>query len=233
MSDPIGQAIHDYYVNGFAGDVMIETNYTEDEIISPSYFFRTPEEMPGIEQTALSLCKGKILDIGAAAGCHALPLQQQGFEVIALEKSLLSAEVMRKRGIVSVVCDDVYNYHTKGFDTVLVLMNGTGIGESLKGLKKLLQHLKKLLSKEGSILIDSSDISYLFMEPDGSMWVDLASDRYYGEMEYTVSYKNQQSVFNWLFVDFMTLKKTARSAGLKCDLIQKGIHFDYIARLFL
>lgn len=82
MCDPIGQAIHDYFEYGEAENLVIETNYTEDELLSPSYFFRTIDEMPSIERTALKLCSGKILDVGAAAGCHALPLQEQGLKLL-------------------------------------------------------------------------------------------------------------------------------------------------------
>lgn len=231
MSDPIGQAIYDYYFKGEAEDIVIETNYTEDEHLSPAYFFRTLKEMPPIEQSAMKLCNGRILDVGAAAGCHALPLQVQGHNVTALEKSPHATAVMKDRGVSNVVCKDIFQYHEKEFDTILVLMNGTGIGGTLDGLQELLQHLKSLLSKNGSILIDSSDISYLFQEDDGSMWIDLANDSYYGEMKYTVSYKNLQSVFKWLFVDYANLKKTAGAAGLKCELIEEGSHYDYLAQL--
>lgn len=231
MSDPIGQAINDYYINGEADKIVIETNYTENEHLSPAYFFRTLEEMPSIEKTALKLSSGTILDVGAGAGCHALLLQEQGKNVIALEKSMVAAEVMRRRGIKNVICADLFQVKDKEFDTIMVLMNGTGIGGTLNGLKVMLRHLKSLLANDGRILIDSSDISYLFQEADGSMWIDLANDDYPGEMEYRVSYKNRESVFKWLFVDFDTLKKIALEAGLKCRLIEEGAHFDYLAQL--
>jgi hypothetical protein len=231
MCDPIGQAIHDYFEYGEAENLVIETNYTEDELLSSSYFFRTIDEMPSIERTALKLCSGKILDIGAAAGCHALPLQKQGFEVTALEKSMPAVEVMKKRGVENVICTNVYQFHKKRFDTILVLMNGTGIGGTLAGLKDLLIHLKSLMTIDGKILIDSSDISYLFQETDGSVWIDLANDNYHGEMDYTVIYKDLKSSFKWLFTDFDTLESVAGTAGLKCRLIEEGPHFEYLAQL--
>lgn len=231
MYDPIGQAIHDYFENGEAENIVIETNYTENELLSPSYFFRTTDEMPSIERTALKLSCGKVLDVGAAAGCHALPLQAEGLKVTALEKSMQAADVMRKRGIGNVICTDLYQFYEKEFDTILVLMNGTGIGGTLEGLKNMLIHLKSLLAKDGKILIDSSDISYLFQEADGSVWIDLANDNYHGEMVYTLIYKNLKSSFKWLFTDFGTLKRVAKSAGLKCKLIEEGPHYDYLAQL--
>ena len=147
MNDPFGQAIKDFFEYGEASDLIINSNYTEDEIIPVAYLFRKEKEMPAIEQTALKLCKGKVLDIGAVAGCHSIVLQEKGFEVTALEQSELAAEVIKKRGIRDVVCDDIFNFSNNKYDTILLLMNGAGIGETIEGLKKLLVHLKTLLNE--------------------------------------------------------------------------------------
>ncbi len=231
MDDPIGQAIKDFFENGEAPDVSVNTNYTEDETIPPSWFFRTEKELPEIESSALENCRGKILDVGAGAGSHALILQEKGFDVTALEISEMACQVMQKRGVENIVCTNLFNLKNKHFDTILVLMNGTGIGGTLKGLKKMLLHMKSLLNENGQILIDSSDILYLFEEEDGSVWTDLASENYYGEMEYQVKYKNLETMFNWLFTDFETLKNVAQKAGLQCSLIKSGEHYDFLARL--
>lgn len=231
MSDPIGRAIADYFEQGVAADIQIVTNYTEGELLSPAYFFRHENEMPEIEQTALQLCRGKVLDVGAAAGCHALVLQKNGVDVTALERSKLAASIMEKRGVKNVICSDIFKFNETGFDTILLLMNGTGIGGTLNGLKKLLLHLKNKLNANGRILIDSSDISYLFEEEDGSVWIDLTNENYFGEMEYELVYKNEKSIFKWLFVDFETLTQLCSELGLACEKISEGEHFEYLAQL--
>ncbi len=187
--------------------------------------------MPELERKALKLCRGKVLDVGAAAGCHSIFLQKKGFNITALEKSELAVEVLQKRGIQKVNCADIYSFLDKKYDTILLLMNGTGIGETIEGLKRLLLHLISLLTENGQILIDSSDIKYLFEEEDGSMWIDLTNEKYYGEMEYKVSYKKSTAKFNWLFIDFDSLKKLANEVGLNCLLIEEGEHFEYLAQL--
>jgi len=231
MNDPIGQAIADYHKNEKAPDILVNTNYTEGENLSPAYFFRTFEEMPKIEQTAIKNCREKILDVGAAAGRHALELQKREFDVTAVEKSELACEVMKKRGVKKVVCTDLFQFEATGFDTILLLMNGTGIGQTLAGLEKMLLHLKSLLNTEGQILIDSSDIHYLFQEEDGSFWVDLTSNKYYGEMEYELVYKNHSTRFKWLFTDFETLSEIAEEAGLNCQMLEEGNQNDFLAQL--
>lgn len=231
MNDPFGEAIKDYFEKGKAPVIKVNSNYTEDEEIEPSYFFRTEKEMPIIEQKALKRCKGKVLDVGAAAGCHSIILQRKGFNVTAIERSVLAAEILQKRGIQRVVNIDILDYSENQFDTILLLMNGAGIGETLTGLNKLLNHLKTLLSLNGQILIDSSDISYLFKEDDGSVWMDLANPDYYGEMTYKVEYKKSTAEFKWLFIDQIRMKETAEKAGLKFAVIETGKHFDYLAQL--
>ncbi len=233
MQDPFGKAIFDYYRNGADTDIVVNSNYTESEHIPVSYFFRNKDEMPEIEKTALKYAKGKILDIGAAAGCHSLILQKNGCDITALEKSELAARVMQERGIQHVISKDILEYTGPVYDTLLLLMNGTGIGGTIAGFKKLLQHLRGLLAPNGQILIDSSDIKYLFEEEDGSVWMDLASTKYYGEMEYEVTYGDSSTSFNWLFADFDTLNAMAREIGFSCELIHKGKHFDYLARLVI
>jgi len=233
MNDPIGAAIFDYLKNGKAPDIRIDTNYTEDENIPTAWFFRTYSEMPEIEKKALQLCHGAILDVGAAAGCHTLYLQDKGMNVTALEKSELAVKTLKTQNVQQVIQADIYEYQDARFDTILMLMNGTGLGGTLKGLKRLFLHLKKLLNDGGQILIDSSDIKYLFEEEDGSYWVDMNSLSYYGEMEYEVSYKHHSDSFDWLFTDFKTLQKVAREAGLSCQLILEGEHFDFLAKLYV
>lgn len=231
MNDPFGEAISDYFEKGKAPLIKVNSNYTEDEEIAASWFFRTEKEMPLVERMALNRCSGKILDIGAAAGCHSIVLQKKGFNVTALEKSVLSVEVMKKRGIQKVVCNDIYHFSENQFDTILLLMNGAGIGETLAGLENLLNHLKLLLTEKGQILIDSTDIKYLFIEDDGSLWIDLAKKDYYGEMEYEVRYKKSVAKFNWLFVDFETLKSVCQKTGLSCKKVVEGENADYLAKI--
>lgn len=233
MDEPFGEAIKDFFEKGEAADLIVNTNYTEHETIPVAYLFRTETEMTQIELTALRMCKGKVLDVSAAAGCHTLILQEMGFDVTVLEKSGNAAETIKKRGINQVVCNDINTFSNQKFDTILLLMNGIGIAGDIEGLSKLLLNLKTLLNINGQILLNSSDIKYLFEEDDGSLWVDLANPKYYGEMEYEVIYKKYVAKFKWLFVDFETLNKTARNAGLNCILIEKGDDFEYLAKLTL
>ncbi len=230
--DPIGQAIHNYYFYSDKEFLGVDSNYTENEEIDPARFFRKFNEMPDLEKTALGLCQGRVLDVGAGAGSHSLELQARGFDVTALDKSELAVGVMLQRGVSKVILEDINRFNSDHFDSILLLMNGAGIAGTTEGLKKLLNHLKSLLAPGGQILLDSTDISYLFEEEDGSVWVDLASGDYYGEMTYTVTYKkNITATFPWLFVDFETLSDIAAACGFSCKLAGEGADNDFLAKL--
>ena len=232
--DPIGKAVHDYF-HGITGDtILVRTDIAEDETLSPGYFFRTYEQMPFQEQEALKRCKGKILDIGAGAGAHSIWLKERGLDVTSIDISPLSCETMRARGLNNVVCCDIYTLSNQKYDTILLLMNGAGVAQTLPGLLVLLNHLKNLLNFGGRILADSSDLLYLFTDENGESWVDIASDTYYGEMEYQLIYKDVKGKkFPWLFVDPDTLSDYAEKAGFKVLNKIEGAHFDYLIELAL
>jgi SAM-dependent methyltransferase len=230
--DPIGNAVWDY-LNGKTGEsILVRTDIAEDEHLSPAYFFREFDQMPIQEQEALKRVKGKVLDVGAGAGAHSLWLQNQGFEVDALDISPLLCDTMRKRGVRNVLLKDIYTLQDQKYDTILLLMNGAGVAQTLPGLERLLLHLKTLLNPGGKILADSSDLLYLFTDENGDTWIDIASDTYYGEMQYQLSYKNiKGKTFPWLFVDPESFITVANQCGF--TLVDKisGSHFDYMVEI--
>ena len=231
--DPMGAAILDYQTKGKAGKLSILSSMFEEDEMPVKHLFRNLEEMPMLEQKALSLAKGKVLDVGAGAGCHALALQAQSIAVKAIDISPLSCEAMELRGVMNAECINLFDEHLEtGFDTILLLMNGTGIAGKIENLPALFNRLKALLNKDGQILIDSSDIKYIYENEDGSFDINL-NTAYYGEVDYQMVYKDVKGdSFDWLYVDFPLLKSIAESCGLHGELIAEGEHYDYLARFF-
>ena len=162
FDDPIGRAVYDYHFNSNIQPIIVHSDDFDDDAIDTGYLFRSHKQMPVLEKKAMALCKGTILDIGACAGVHSVYLQEKGFEVTALEISSLCCEVLKDRNIRNIIQRDIFKFGNQTFDTILLLMNGTGIAGTLAGLDVLLYHLKSLLNAGGQILIDSSDLIYLF-----------------------------------------------------------------------
>lgn len=235
MKDLFGKAILDYQTNNQPEDLLTETSISEEDEMSVSYLFRTLQEMPLIEQKALALAKGKILDIGCGAGSHSLYLQNnQQLEVTSIDISPAAIEACQLRGLKDARVQNFMTLDTEKFDTILLLMNGTGICGKLQKLPEFLSKLKSLLNPGGQILIDSSDIIYMFDEDeDGGKWIPTENE-YYGEIIFNISYKGQkEEPLDWLYLDYNTLQNAAFANGLKPELTVEGEHYDYLARLTL
>jgi len=233
MKDLFGKAILDFQTNNSREDLVTETNISEADDMSVAYLFRNYNDMPKLEKEAMQLSKGKILDVGCGAGSHSLYLQEKGFEVTAIDISENAIKACKLRGLQNAQVQNLLALEEEKFDTILLLMNGTGIFGTLSETSKYLQKLKSLLSPNGQILIDSSDITYMFDENDDGCF-SVPFGQYYGELIFTISYKGKtEEPFPWLYLDYNTLQNAAYANGLQCELILEGEHFDYLARLTL
>ena len=230
MKDLLGKALLDYQNGHYTEDLITATSISDEDILPLPYLFRDFSDMPILEQKALQLAKGYVLDVGCGAGNHSLYLQNRGIEVKAIDISPGAIEVSAKRGIKHTEVLNLLD-ETETFDTILLLMNGTGIFQNLTNISHYLTHIKSLLKPGGQVLIDSSDIKYMYMDDDGGFWLD-ANASYYGELDYFLSYKGEEEEpLQWLYLDFETLKLACTTVGLECDLIAEGEHYDYLARL--
>ncbi|WP_103071183.1 class I SAM-dependent methyltransferase [Aquimarina sediminis] len=233
-NDIFGEAIKDFHNQKYTEDIIVQANDFEDDHIPIPYLFRAYPDMPDIEQKALDVSFGKVLDVGCGAGSHSLFLQnKRHLDVTALDISKGAIEVCKKRGLKHAFTQNVFDHNSSTYDTILFLMNGSGIIGTLNHIDVFFSHIKTLLAPGGQILMDSSDISYLFKDDDGGFWVD-ASAGYYGEMQYKLKYKGQESEgFDWLYIDYNTLQNAANTNGFLCDLVCEGENNDYLARLSL
>lgn len=228
----MGAAIRDYFRQGKSAQLKVLSSLFDDDEMPVAHLFRSYDEMPPLEQRALNEARGKVLDVGAGAGCHALALQERGFDVTAVDISPLSCETMKERGVANVECVNIFNQRfQERFDTLLLLMNGTGIAGKLSRLPQLLSRLKQLMNPGAQILIDSSDLRYVYEDENGVLDVDL-DGAYYGEVDYQMTYRNIiGKSFDWLYADSVVLAESCRQCGLKCEILAQGQHYDYLARI--
>ena len=232
QEDPMGAAIRDYFRQGKSAQLKVISSLFDDDEMPVAHLFRSYHEMPPLEQRALNEARGKVLDVGAGAGCHALALQERGLDVTAVDISPLSCETMKERGVANVECVNIFNQRfQERFDTLLLLMNGTGIAGKLSRLPQLLSRLKQLMNPSAQILIDSSDLRYVYEDENGVLDVDL-DGAYYGEVDYQMTYRNIiGKSFDWLYADSVVLAECCRQCGLKCEILAQGNHYDYLARI--
>lgn len=235
--DIFGKALMDYYDNhvqlkskNLPEDILTWTNISEIDALQLTYLFRSYDEMPKVEQKALELSRGKILDVGCGSGSHSLYLQEKGHDIHAIDISKGAVTTSKKRGVLNIQQIALLEVRDK-YDTILLLMNGTGIFQEFDNIQVYLKHLKSILNPNGQILIDSSDIMYMF---DDKKDIDENFSHYYGELDYFISYKGEKEIpMKWLYLDYISLKKASLEVGLHCSKVMDGEHFDYLAKLTL
>lgn len=241
--DPMGAAIFDYHKNGPAcGKLVVHSSMFEDDEIPVSALFRSFDQMPSLEQAALRMAEGRILDVGAGSGCHSLALKSMGKNPVAIDISPLSVSVMKEKGLDARLVNLYDESFDEKFDTILMLMNGSGLVGRLENMNIFFARARKMLAPGGCILMDSSDLRYLYEDEDGSFEIDLADD-YYGQLDYQMEYVPSRrkpagvtvlgESFDWLYVDFETLSYYAEQNGFKAELVAEGEHYDYLAKMYL
>jgi SAM-dependent methyltransferase len=244
MKDVLGEALTDQYHHTFSGKLWVHNKYGPKEEMPVNVYFRDAENMPELEWLALQQCRGRILDIGAGAGSHALVLQGMGHDVTALDISPKAASIMKERGVQKILQQDFFDLEVTdsgsqpvvngalqpaqdGFDTLLLLMNGIGLAGTLDGLRRFLAKAQRLLRPGGRLVFDSSDIAYLY----GGNPEPPAGKDYYGEIDYQYEYKRQRSDwFKWLFIDRRTLKEIAGREGWKTEVLFEDEWDQYLVR---
>ncbi|WP_420388065.1 class I SAM-dependent methyltransferase [Roseivirga sp.] len=224
MKDPYNTALSEFYSGKTEDGLWLNTSYGEPEEMPLWYFFRSYDEMPDLEKMALSVCEGRVLDVGSGTGCHALILQQFGNDVMAIDTSEEAVAIMKDSGLKEAYVKDYFKLKDQKFDTLLCLMNGIGFIGKLNKLEAFLNKADELLNEEGQIIFDSSDISYLYEEAK-------PSDHYYGEVSFQYEYKEQKGEwFDWVYIDHQILTETADKLGWYTYILHQE-NDQYLARL--
>jgi len=226
--DVFGEALKDQFTKPPAETLWVHNSYDEPEEMPVDVYFRGEEEMPELELKALALCKGKVLDVGAGVGSHALILQKRGLNVTGMDISGPAVTIMKQRGLKQAIEGNILTYKENTYDTLLFMMNGIGLTGSIAGLKAFLKHVKGLLNPGGQLVFDSSDLSYLYQE------IPFPLNGYYGEVSFRYEYKSiKGNWFKWVYVDQKTLKDIAQQSGWDAEIVFEDDHDQYLARLTL
>jgi len=228
--DPLGSMMVDFLDGRHDVFVEVESPDVDMWVMNGTTMFRTYEEMDELEQFALQLCEGRVLDVGAGSGCHSLYLQENNIAVDALEISPGCVEVMARRKVKNIIHQNVFSLEGRSYRTILMLMNGLGICGSLDGLNLFLQFVKTILDEGGQLIADSTDLRKLSGERENN---DMYRDGYFGETGFVMSYKNIISdPFEWLYVDFTTLQSLVEYNELHSEQIAVNGRGRYLARIY-
>ncbi|HTU61700.1 MAG TPA: class I SAM-dependent methyltransferase [Polyangiales bacterium] len=228
--NPHGAALLDCY-RGKADAMLTVHQEGERDDVPAAFWLRT--ELDPLELLGLDLCRGRVLDLGAGAGVHALELQRRGMEVTAVDIASECVEIMRDRGVQSAYALDMFELDHGEFDTIIALCNGLDKVGRLEDLPRFLDRARSLLAPGGQLIADSFDLRV------GASAGRLAaltrkhvSGRYFGELDLRFEYNGESGApFSALHVDYTTLTHIAKQVGWTCELIQQcGGHYLVRAR---
>jgi len=202
----------------------MRTDVGGSEDVPVSLFFRDPTQMGPVESAALRLARGRVLDLGAGAGMHALPLVRRGLEVTAVEILPEALAALREGGVGDVREGGLDALGPdERFDTVLVLMNGLGLAGSLDGLGPFLARLAAVTAEGGQVLADSTD-------PGG--WGDPGDGRYSGEVHMQLGIGGRWGApFPFLFVDAGRVRAAASAQDLDAAVAAQEEDGRWLARI--
>jgi SAM-dependent methyltransferase len=218
--EPHGAAMSAYHAGKRDASIVVYDDYERDEV-PVSYFFRRPSEFPALERTALDLCRGRVLDVGAGSGCHSLVLQDRGLDVTAIEVLPSLVRVMKERGVRQVQRASWMDIDAGTFDTVLMMMNGLGLVETLAGLRVFFEDARRLLRPGGQVIADSTDVR-VKLDPAAAKSGTLKrkDGRYLGELHFQLEFEGKKGPpFSQLWVDAQTLERYAIEGGWGCEVV--------------
>ncbi len=228
--DPLGKMVNDFYCGYSEAFLNVWSSTLEMSTLEGATMFRGFDQMNDLEKCALATCRGRILDVGAGAGCHSLELQARGLDVNAIDISPGCVEIMVRRGIKQPHLCNILDLQNSRFDTVLMLMNGIGICGSLDGLNLFIQQLDSLLAPGGQLLVDSTDLTGKFLENGEAVYDE--TGEYCGETEFVMIYKGLRSdPFSWLYVDFELLHTICIFHGFLCEKLLEIEENYFLARI--
>ncbi len=230
---PHGAAMRAFHRGADDAVVVAYDDMGDRDEIPVSYFFRTESQFAPYERRALELCRGRVLDVGAGSGCLSLWLQDREFDVCGIDIDPDIAEVLRERGVKDARCSTIAELRGEQFDTILMMMNGLGLAETLSGLEPMLNHLRTLLTTGGQVLADSTDVRVAYgPKTDATGNRERADGRYMGEITFQLEFEGEKGPpFPQLYVDPETLVEHAGRAGWNTDIVLREQDGGYLARL--
>lgn len=199
-------------------------------------YFRAWEGMPAHHRCLLNHARGRVLDVGAGAGQHALALQQRGLAVTAIDASPLAVEVCRARGLRDARVMDALalDLSPGSYETILLMGNNLGIGGTPEGLSHLLAQLRMAVVPGGQLLAEFTDYSTT-RSPEHLRYhrFNRERGRYPGSVGLRLEYAGQRGPdFDWLLIKLADLRRLAEETGWRVSrCVQVSDGADYAVGL--
>ena len=229
-AEPLAAALADHARSGRARRVHATRLDGVAFTIDTGEYFSLEGTLAELDGVALEACAGRVLDVGAGAGRHALALQARGLEVVAIDVSALCVDVCRERGVHDARRFDVLALDSAEplgrFDTMLFGMQTIGVAGGIESLVTFLDRIARALAPGGRLLVDSSELR----EPWQADAADRSPER--GEIVLETRYRGWRGeAFPWLYVAESDLRGVADRAGYAMEVLARVPSGEYLAAL--
>ena len=219
--DAFGQQIYDHHC-GLIADDFREVGERDDGNLQvydhPRWYFAPFDEWAPHLQKAMEYVRGRTLDIGCGAGRLALPLQQNGVDVVAIDHSPLAVRTCQERGVSDARLLSVTQVSANKlgmFDSIVMVGNNFGLFGSPKRVRWLLRRFHTMTKKHGRIITETTD-PYATDDPIHLAYQERnrARGRMSGQFRHRDRYRNLKGPwFDWLFVSRDEMQEIVAGTG--------------------
>jgi SAM-dependent methyltransferase len=236
VGDALGFALLDFLKHGSeARSHFIERDDGLLEVFDTGVMFTHETEWSVAEAPVGERARDRVLDVGAGAGRHALPLQESGREVVALDVSPGAVEVCRRRGVRETFTGTVFELVETGpepFETFLLCGNNYGLLESPEHGPRFLEALRQLAAP-GAEIIGTCIDPFSTEDPLHLTYHDRnrKRGRHPGQIRLRARWSDMATPwFDYLFIPIEELERLAERVGWELIDYQRGSH-PYLAVL--
>ncbi|MFK7895568.1 MAG: class I SAM-dependent methyltransferase [Myxococcota bacterium] len=229
-AEPLAAALMDHYESGRPRRVQATRADGVCFEIETEEYFTLEGQLAKLDAQAMARCVGRVLDVGAGAGRHALALQSQGCEVVAIDLSPLCVALCEARGVRDARVFDVLDLGPDAplgqFDTIFFGMQTLGVAGGVGTLVKMLARLRASLAPGGCIVADSSALREAW---DGEV-EDTSPSR--GEIVLSTRYRGWRGEpFPWLYLSESDLRAVAEEAGFLTETLGSDSGGEFLVAL--
>lgn len=229
-AEPLAAALVDHHRTGRPRRVAATRADGVRFEIETEEYFTLDGELAELDALALDQARGRVLDVGAGAGRHALALEARGHEVVAIDVSPLCVALCRARGVRDARVFDVMRLESAEplgtFDTLFFGMQTIGVAGGVAPLGTLLERLRGCLAPGGRLIVDSSDLFDAWEGDDA----DRSATR--GEIVLSTRYRGWRGApFPWVYLAEGELSRIAREAGYAVEPLGRVERGEYLLAL--
>jgi len=229
-AEPLAVALRDHHRTGRPRRVRATRSDGVSFDIETEEYFTLDGSLADLDQLALDRCRGRVLDVGAGAGRHALALQGMGREVVAIDLSPICVSLCQERGVRDARTFDVMTIDSEEqcgrFDSIFFGMQTIGVAGGVVPLEKLLRRLQNCLEPGGALIVDSRALREAW-EGDES---DASPSR--GEIVLSTRYRGWRGEhFPWVYLAEADLTDVAARAGFEMETLGSVESGEYLAVL--